>query len=925
MTKPALITLAAVVAALARTGNAQVATPHGPSPTVSVNVEAVSTGKAGYTTYQVGVRFGPKARDVYAIFGSTNDPLVLPPAFQVAAPFGSQIGPANAAFIPINPDVEFDSWLTVGIDGPALTPGALSSVGLDLDAWTETAGISAENGAIFFMDPDHGAVTEPVVFAQLTVRTGTTITGQVSAQGRSSPSNGQAVDDWEVQAMRFSSAPGGAQQPPPPPATETGRQCSDRLDNDGDGLADCADPDCATDRRCANGNAGNGGFGGRPPPPPCHGIVAPPRSFTDASAVIGVLVDPQTELESALLDDGGKPCTLTLPCNMDGFAAITAICPLAQGQQVPSSCPAGCSELVDPWYTECDAMDPAAMAALDVSLNGAFVRFVETCDARLQAPVVAPPPPPAPNGVVGGETGRQCADQQDNDGDGIMDCDDPDCADSFMCTSAMDAVRGIACHGIVAPAPTFGGRGRRLQGFGGAPTPQAVIGVLTDPTTGRETALFDATGRACTLTLPCSAEGWTAISAICPGFPASCSTDCSEIVDPWYTECRLTNPNGMLELDQSLGGTFLQFADRCDPRLQAPVYVPPPPPPPAPTAESGRQCTDGIDNDGDGSMDCDDPDCTGDRRCARCNGILAPPRQFGSNTVHSAVIGVIVDPNTRAESSLLGDNGAVCTLTLPCNVDGLAAISDICPTASTGSMLPSSCPAACSEIVDPWYTECVAMDPAAIVTMDTSLNGQFVRWAETCDPRLQAPVVQPPPPNGVVGGETGRQCSDQQDNDGDGIMDCDDPDCYDDRRCQMVGFGAPCNGVTPPRGGFGGRGRRLQGFGGGPPPPPMAVIGVLVDPETGLESALRNDQGKACTLQLPCSVEGLAALSAVCPPAVGTSQVPSSCPAACSELVDPWYKECLAASPDTIAAIDAQLNGEFRPFVLTCNPGGWGH
>ena len=926
-----------VLAVLSAVGLAN-AQQHGPPPAVTLGVETYSTAKTGYTTYRVGVTFGPKAADVYALFGTAGDPLTLPPAFQVAAPFGSSVGPANAAFIPINADVEFDSWVTVGTDGPALTPGALSSIGIAFDSWSETAGINAADGAVFFMDPDHGAVQEPVVFAQLTVPTGVVVSGQISAQGRSRSANGQAVPDWEVQAMRFSSATGGAAQAPAPPP-ETGRQCSDRLDNDGDGLADCADPDCATDRRCANANGGtpgggNGGFGGRPPPPPCHGVVAPPRqSGTNvASAAIGVLVDPQTQLETTLMDDSGKPCTLTLPCNADGFAAITAVCPPSSGRQVPGSCPAECSELIDPWYTECDAMAPRDLATLDQSMGGAFVQFVETCDGRLQPPVVTPGPPPAPNGVVGGETGRQCADQLDNDGDGIMDCEDPDCADSFMCTSAMDAFRGIPCHGIVAPAPNFGGRGRRMQGFGGgAPTPQAVIGVLSDPTTGRETALIDANGQACTLTLPCNADGWTAISAICPGFPTSCSTDCAEIVDPWYTECVLTNPDGLLELDQSVGGTFVQFADRCDPRLAAPVYVAPPPPPPPPTTESGRQCTDGIDNDGDGSMDCDDIDCAGDRRCARCNGILAPPRQFGSNTVHSAVIGFIVDPTTEAETALQGDNGAVCTLTLPCNVDGLAAISDICPAASTGSMLPSSCPAQCSEIIDPWYTECAAMDPAAIVAMDTALNGQFVRWAETCDPRLQAPEVPPPPPNGVVGGESGRTCSDQLDNDGDGIMDCDDPDCYDDRRCQMAGFGAACQGVTPPRGGFGGggRGRRMQGFGGGgaggSTPAPTAVIGVLVDPATGVETALRNDQGKACTLRLPCSVEGLSALSAVCPPAPAGSQVPGSCPAACSELMDPWYKECLAASPDAVAAIDTELNGQFRPFVLSCNPDGWGH
>eukprot|EP01045_Picozoa_sp_COSAG04_P031571 COSAG04_NODE_5890_length_1464_cov_1.186081_1_plen_43_part_10 len=43
------------------------------------------------------------------------------------------------------------------------------------------------------MDPEHGATTEPVTVAQITVPTGTTFQGKVSAQGRSF-----AGDDWEV-------------------------------------------------------------------------------------------------------------------------------------------------------------------------------------------------------------------------------------------------------------------------------------------------------------------------------------------------------------------------------------------------------------------------------------------------------------------------------------------------------------------------------------------------------------------------------------------------------------------------------------------------------------------------------------------------------------------------------------------------------
>ena len=55
------------------------------------------------------------------------------------------------------------------MDGPATIPGSMSTVGIDFTSWDETHALETDNGAIFFMDPDHGATTEPVVVAQLTV------------------------------------------------------------------------------------------------------------------------------------------------------------------------------------------------------------------------------------------------------------------------------------------------------------------------------------------------------------------------------------------------------------------------------------------------------------------------------------------------------------------------------------------------------------------------------------------------------------------------------------------------------------------------------------------------------------------------------------------------------------------------------------
>ena len=60
----------------------------------SVTTTQMSSSKSGYTTYQVGVNFDSGAvQDVYALFGEDGDNMVIPPAFQVAAPFGADVGP----------------------------------------------------------------------------------------------------------------------------------------------------------------------------------------------------------------------------------------------------------------------------------------------------------------------------------------------------------------------------------------------------------------------------------------------------------------------------------------------------------------------------------------------------------------------------------------------------------------------------------------------------------------------------------------------------------------------------------------------------------------------------------------------------------------------------------------------------------------
>ena len=74
-----------------------------------------SADLAGYTTYQLSLDPVDPTGNVYAVYGDSQNELSLPPAFQVAPPFGANLGGTNHAFWEFKPEAEYDSWLTAGI------------------------------------------------------------------------------------------------------------------------------------------------------------------------------------------------------------------------------------------------------------------------------------------------------------------------------------------------------------------------------------------------------------------------------------------------------------------------------------------------------------------------------------------------------------------------------------------------------------------------------------------------------------------------------------------------------------------------------------------------------------------------------------------------------------------------------------------
>jgi len=158
------------------------------------DVTVMAASAAGMTTVRLTFSLEASMANVYAMAGTANQVMAFPAAFQVAAPFGADIGGASPAFFAVNADVEFDSWLTIGTTDGTNSGAIAASPGLGLAAWSETAGISESNGAIFYMNPSDGPAGDDIVLAQIT---SATPTGTASAllQGRSTDA---AAEDWSA-------------------------------------------------------------------------------------------------------------------------------------------------------------------------------------------------------------------------------------------------------------------------------------------------------------------------------------------------------------------------------------------------------------------------------------------------------------------------------------------------------------------------------------------------------------------------------------------------------------------------------------------------------------------------------------------------------------------------------------------------------
>ena len=83
------------------------------------------------TTYRLYLHLSAMVHNIYAVFGTEDAPAHFPPAMQQDA-LGAHIGGINPAFWALMPTLEYDSWLSVGVDDGSASAG-LAFVGISFD------------------------------------------------------------------------------------------------------------------------------------------------------------------------------------------------------------------------------------------------------------------------------------------------------------------------------------------------------------------------------------------------------------------------------------------------------------------------------------------------------------------------------------------------------------------------------------------------------------------------------------------------------------------------------------------------------------------------------------------------------------------------------------------------------------------------
>lgn len=350
--------------------------------------------------------------------------------------------------------------------------------------------------------------------------------------------------------------------------------CGDGLDDDGDGATDCDDPDCHGDAACPAPfcqaawvlTCGSKAFGATYGP----GSTVAVESYSDPILGRGCVDNLWSYPGPEMAYRFDAPASFDISVQLTRESALTDLLILREEGQGcnPMSCIAwGQQKVTFPveggktYYFVVDGYQ-GAMGAFQIQV---------TCPTHIET---------------------HCSDGVDNDLDTKVDCDDPDCAQATDCIGNCRPVRTVDC-GHVEAYSNFGlGHTKAIKQYGGCtnysfPGPEMAYRLLLDHPAEVTARLELKTASLDLMVIPdhmcnpaqCLAHGLSEVT-----FSAEANRAYNIVVDG-YVEDPL--------------GTYLFRLD-CDSPVES-------------------DCTDGVDNDGDGLTDCaDEADCSQSADCPRC-------------------------------------------------------------------------------------------------------------------------------------------------------------------------------------------------------------------------------------------------------------------------------------------------------------------
>ena len=415
---------------------------------------------------------------------------------------------------------------------------------------------------------------------------------------------------------------------------------------------------------------------------------------------------------------------------------------------------------------------------------------------------------------------RECSDGRDNDQDGLADCQDPDCIGRWQC-------------GEVIPLLPVGGVENSLR---------LCIDRIDNDLDGQ----FDCGDRDC--------QGINELCCVTEFSDVRCSdgvdNDGNGFIDCADFSCRrglfVTVCDRETECDDGEDNDGDRRVD-CDDRDCAADLACTDNPPEMGDENTVERCMDGFDNDGNNFVDCADFSCCGDRQCTRpidpAIGIYCESIQ--ENNVERCTDGIDNDDNGFADCREFGccprdqpncidsavdafcaanipeDTLERCTNGIDDDGNGFIDCDDFsCSRADTSpdapissamrierSMIRQACEATfsvCNDGIDndnDGFVDCADFSCQGFVTFDRDGEAR-----SACLESLRAPGDLGDTDPVAALQEAQDACSDGNDNDNDGFVDCDDWDCQwnpllnpiaDDPSSTAQGF---CQGWINPTG-----------------------------------------------------------------------------------------------------------------------------